>query len=768
MTRSLGGILALALAGLQLVAVSIVVSWSYFTSQQALLEHARSLLLDVGVNTIEHTKSFLTPARSAAELSTRLAESRIVRGEDSVLLERLLFQQLQSAPQFAGAYYGASNGNFVYVKRNGADEFVTKVIDHARETPVELLTRDGEFNLQSRVGDPTDTFDPRSRPWYQSADSMRRTIWTDPYIFFTSRSPGITAASPVLEDRSRLQGVVGVDIEISALSRFLSQLRIGSNGAALIVNANGDVIAHPDPTLLAMSDKRGGFRFPKINEIADPLARAAPGDLGGGATVDIDEPQETSFRHEGAKYVSMAMPLDIDGIKWTVLVYAPEDDFIGTMRLNQLRNIFIAIGVAGATGLLGLALANQIHKPVRAFAVRSALISQGELDPDEPLPRTYRELEQANETLMNEISQRKKTEAEYQMTFDLASRGMAQIEPGTGRILKANDRLCEILGRSVEHVLGATMFDLLDSSDAEFRKSLRAAVRAEEAFGFEGPVLSKGQDPIWISLNGIVIRDEAQIPRSIVATVDDISGTKEAEKKIEALNREVALFSRQNMLGELATGLAHELNQPLTAITQGTDAALMQIQSGNDRTAELREILEEIDKQSYLAADIIKALRGLVRKDDGVRTVFSLDELLRQAHQLVLSDAREQSVEISLDGVTDALVEGVRVQVAQVAVNLLRNAIEAIAEANPVRREIVISTRDDGNFVEVRVEDTGPGVPADISLFTKFETSKAKGMGLGLSISRTLVEANGGKLWYDKAAERSRFCFTLKRAGEGR
>ena len=149
MTRSLGGILALALAGLQLVALTIVVTWSFFSTQEVLLNHARTLLRDVGFNAIEHTKGFLTPARSAAELSTRLAESRIVKGEDRDLLERLLFQQLRSAPQFAGAYYGDTDGNFVYVQRGGPHLFTTKIIDVSRDIRTELLTRDPEFVLQS-------------------------------------------------------------------------------------------------------------------------------------------------------------------------------------------------------------------------------------------------------------------------------------------------------------------------------------------------------------------------------------------------------------------------------------------------------------------------------------------------------------------------------------------------------------------------------------------------------------------------------------------
>ncbi|MEP5951227.1 MAG: hypothetical protein ABJ249_06440 [Lentilitoribacter sp.] len=138
MKLSLGLVLALCLAGLQFVAVSIVVFSSYVTTERALLQHARDLLGDVGTNTIEHSKGFLNPAKGAVELATRLAENRVIASEDFEQLEQLLFQQLQIAPQFAGIFYGDKSGSFVYVMRSkGPSSFRSKIItrdDAARVT----------------------------------------------------------------------------------------------------------------------------------------------------------------------------------------------------------------------------------------------------------------------------------------------------------------------------------------------------------------------------------------------------------------------------------------------------------------------------------------------------------------------------------------------------------------------------------------------------------------------------------------------------------
>ncbi|MEO1019463.1 MAG: cache domain-containing protein [Pseudomonadota bacterium] len=281
MKTSLGLVLAFCLAGLQFVAIIVVMSSSYLTSERVLLDHARSLLRDVGSNTIAHAKGFLGPAQGAAELAARIAENRIVASDDQELLERLLFQQLQTAPHLAGLFYGDQDGNFVYVKHSEKPApFRSKIISRdGKDRRTELIWRDHDYGIVAHIEDQSDTFDPRERPWFRRAQAERDMVWTDPYIFFSSQNPGITIAVPVVSGDREVQGVVGVDIEISELSEFLSELKIGENGTALIVNQNGDVIAHPKSDLLKALNSDGTFRFAGIEEIEDQIAQAAFGDL---------------------------------------------------------------------------------------------------------------------------------------------------------------------------------------------------------------------------------------------------------------------------------------------------------------------------------------------------------------------------------------------------------------------------------------------------------------------------------------------------------
>lgn len=764
MKFSLGLLLALCLAGLQFVAVIIVVSTSYVTSERVLLDHARALLSDVGVNTIEHSKGFLNPAQGAAELAARLAENEIVSSADRALLDQLLFQQLQIAPQFAGVFYGDEAGNFVYVMRSGGPgPFRSKIVTRdgeARET--ELIWRDSDYRIVSRSDDPQDTYDPRGRPWYQKAKDQFTSIWTDPYIFFSSQEPGITIASPVIGTDGTLQGVIGVDIQIDAISDFLAQLEIGESGTALILNDNGDVIAHSHPELIRTANEDGTFRFASIKEIEDPVARAAIGGLYDLDATSVDQETYKEFTIDGASYVSMVMPVISGDLPWTTVIYAPEEDFIGAIVSNRTLNIWIAAAIALATAGIGLVIANYIHKPVRAFAVRSALVSQGEMDPATPLPKTYKELEHANDALMNEIKQRKKSEHEYGQTFELASRGMVQIAVDTGQFLRVNAKFADVLGYDPDELLSLSAADLSHPDDAMFLPRAIGGEGDEQAFNVEKRCIRKDGETIWVKVNAIMIRDDDGKPLHAVATIDDMTKAKNAEAQIQKLSRDLSQIARGELLGQMAAGLAHELNQPLAAIAQNTDVALMTARDQTPSDPELIEILSDIEQQAHRGGDIIKALRGFARKDEEWKKPFDLNELLQHSLQLVQPEATEHGISISVQSTNLPEVVGIRVQIAQVIVNLLRNAIESISVSGDNRKEITLIARDLGCCIEIVIEDSGPGVDPALDLFTQFETTKKSGMGLGLSICRSIIEAGGGKLEYDASFEDgARFYFTI-------
>lgn len=760
MTKSLGALLAIGMAGLQFLAVLAVVISSYVTSERALLQHARDLLRDIGYNSIEHSKGFLSPAEGAAELAARLAQNSVIASDDPQLLEQLLFQQLQIAPQFAGIYYGSEDGDFVMVMRDaeGRGPFRTKVITHDRDggKAARHIWRDANFTELGREVLLDDPYDPRTRSWYKSAKSRRETIWTDPYVFFTSQQPGITLAAPVLE-ADGIRGAVGVDIEISAISGFLANLHIGDSGKALIIHQNGDVIAHPSQELLKAVGDDGQLELVNIRDFADPLARTTLGPFLAGDASGIGAEVAADFTYEGEKYVSKIMPVISDRLPWTIAIYVPESDFTGPIKANRMVNLWIAGVVALVTAGIGLFLANYIHKPVRAFAIRSALVAQGELDPTDPLPKTYRELEKANDALVREIGARRQAEQQYGQTFDLAPRAMAQVDVSSGHFTRINERFTELTGYSAEDLSQMTVESLLANPE-------RIDLRGEELnLNQEMLWRHKGGEALPVWFNSIVIHDAAGRALHAVVTLDDLAASKEQLQQINRLNRDLAQFARGQILGEMASGLAHELNQPLASIAQNADSAQLLLNQDPNPNRELGQILHEIEDQSLRAGDIIRALRGFIRKDEDNRAPFDLGELVAQSIHLVQPEAREGDVQILTDLAPDLpLVTGNRTQIAQVLVNLERNAIEAMAAGSNRKRILHITAQHEAGQLRVSLRDTGPGIAPDRVLFTQFETTKPNGMGLGLSLCRSIIEGHGGQLWQEGVyGEGAQFTFTL-------
>lgn len=764
MKLSLGAILAIWLSGLQFIAVLSVVSFYFVSSERVLLDHATTLIGEVGRSSTEHSKGFLEPAIRATELAKRLIESDIVNSNNTEELEKLLFQQMQVVPQLSGIYYGDDQGNFVYVMRSEKHaDFRTKIVQRNNGAiSTELIWRDKNYKITRRATDPKDKFDPRVRPWYIDAKNKQSFIWTAPYIFFSSQSPGITAATPITSPTNQFEGVIGVDIEIEEISRFLSSLDIGSSGVAMALSGNRDVIAHPNSNFIRKTDQENTLKFVKIDQIEDLVAREAFGNLPSFDQVASEQEIEAEFKYNDGNYASILIPGSNHDLPWSIAIYAPLSDFIGGIEKNRTRNIWIAMFIAMITGLIGLKIANKINQPIRDFAVRAGLVASGDVSKSNASSQTYPELEEVSETLASEIAQRKTFERIYGLTFSLASRGMAQISPSDGHFIRVNQQLADTLGYTLNEMSDMSIYDILHPEDADSYLSFQKTMFEDYEYNQEKRYLCKNGEVIWLQVNAFLIRDNKGDPMYAVATIDDRTEQKMAESKINELSRDLSHFARVNMMGQMAEGLAHELNQPLTSITQNVDAALLTLKGLSDADPELVEILNDMDRQAHHGAEIIRALRGLVRKDEGEKSQFDITELLDQTLQLLEPEANEHEISISLNPQDIPRVFGNRVQVAQVIMNLTRNAIEAVEASGVNERNITIKTKRQKSYIEVHVIDTGPGIDPNVDLFAQFESSKRDGMGLGLSLSRTLIEANGGKIWYEpKTKGRSRFCFTI-------
>ncbi|MQY43781.1 PAS domain S-box protein [Epibacterium sp. SM1969] len=766
---SLKAVLALSLGGLQFVAVLTVVLSTYFTSERAILRQLGSTMHEVNFSIISQVTSFLDPARNTLNTTRRLAESDLLDISDDAALEKHFFQQIQVAPQLAGLYFADASGRFVYVMRTDEPQryrskFVPPFDQGAAHHPASFIWRNDRFVIEDRARDLSDQYEARTRPWYVNVTASREPVWTNPYIFFTTRRPGITYAVPILAADGEIRGILGMDIEIDAISDFMRNLWSDQQGATLILNETGEVIAHPELNLIKNDADQNYPELVRVDEINDDIANAAFGampdvpDLGRGETIF------SNFEFDGERYVSTLVSIVEPDVRWMIGIYVRADNFIGEIRKDRYRGIWIALAIALLTSFIGLKIADRINRPLRVFADRTRRVSAGQGGPLEALSSPYRELDATSQAFTKEIKRRQKFENAYGRTFELASRGMAQIDPNSGGFLRTNAQLGALLGYDQDVLSRMNLDDLMGQNGLSFVDDILKALLEDSEYIDEHRFARKDGSPIWLRMNAILIRDERGDPDHVVIIFDDIDEQKRTEAFAAQLKRDVSHTARVNQMGEMASSLAHELNQPLSAISYNVDAAMLSLNSPDDADDELKEILGDIDRQSFRAGEIIRALRGIVRKDRGRMLPFDLNDLVRQSVSLIEAEAKQHGVTIKQQRTDTLQVVGNRTQIAQVVVNLLKNAIEAISESGQGKGSIHISFSAEGDEVTTQISDSGPGVGAT-ELFQPYDTLKQGGMGLGLSICRTIIQDHGGQIWNTPDVARgAQFCFSLKAA----
>lgn len=274
----------------------------------------------------------------------------------------------------------------------------------------------------------------------------------------------------------------------------------------------------------------------------------------------------------------------------------------------------------------------------------------------------------------------------------------------------------------------------------------------------------------WIQARVFPVRDGTGIVRRIAGISDDVTDLKASQEADRRHRAELADVTRASSLGELASAIAHEINQPLFAIASYAQGGLNRIAQGRMDLDQVRHALEEISRQAERSGQLVSRLRALARGDGPRTRPEDVNDLVEEAVGIALQELPEGAGRVRLElGKALPLVRADRIQVEQVVVNLVRNAVEATAGARNGR--VVVRTLNDGPQVRVAVTDNGPGIAPHVAdrLFLPFASTKKGSMGMGLAISRSVVEAHGGTLWTEPA-DPSGAClvFSLPRAdGEG-
>ena len=337
------------------------------------------------------------------------------------------------------------------------------------------------------------------------------------------------------------------------------------------------------------------------------------------------------------------------------------------------------------------------------------------------------------------------------------------------RFVIASRRFRDDFQRDDQPIVGRRYEEALVGFPSRWPEALRRSLEGESAFSEEDAFTKPdgtAETLRWEIVPGP--RTEGR-PAGSFLFAEVTTERKRGERALEEMRRELAHLTRVSILGELSGALAHELSQPLAAILANAEAARSYLTRGPAGLAEVAAILEDIVADDLRAGEVIRSLRELLRKGETRLRVLDLNELIRESLDLAQSDLITKQVTVSLQLAADLPpIRGDRVQLQQVLLNLIVNACEAMASVETGERRLRIVTASDGdNRVHVRVQDTGPGVDPEIRnrLFEPFLTTKSVGLGLGLTISRSLVMAHGGTLWQtDVESGGAAFHISLPRA----
>ncbi len=363
-----------------------------------------------------------------------------------------------------------------------------------------------------------------------------------------------------------------------------------------------------------------------------------------------------------------------------------------------------------------------------------------------PAPARSSELEQTLERLEDR-------EARLNAILETAVDGIITIDE-RGIIESVNAATERIFGYTSDELVGNNVTLLMPPSyranhDGQIARYLRTNEPRIIGIGREAEGQHKDgrRFPIDLAVSEIRVGGS----RLFTGVVRDISARRQAEDEARRRSADLAHAARLSTIGELTSGMAHEINQPLTAMVNFAEACLRMLRSGSTDAQKLEDALGQIAAQGQRAGHIIRHLHRLARKGESERGEVDLGHLVREVLGLVSNELRASAIALHL--MLDESLPAVkcdRIQIEQVVLNLVRNAMDVLEQGPAHGRELTIHTRAvSGGIIELTVEDTGEGFGADGNerIFELFFTTKTNGLGMGLSISRTIIEDHDGRLW---------------------
>jgi PAS domain S-box-containing protein len=366
-------------------------------------------------------------------------------------------------------------------------------------------------------------------------------------------------------------------------------------------------------------------------------------------------------------------------------------------------------------------------------------------------------LAQANKSLQKEIEQRKQlekalreSEERYHNIVKMQSEMVCRYLPDTTLIF-VNEAYCRYFGKKREELIGTKFLSLIpeEYQDAA-KRHVQSLIENPRIERDEHPVITPDGKPGWQQwVDSVVIDDQGHV-KELQAVGWDITERKQAEEALHQAREQLARVARASSMGELTASIAHEVNQPLTAIINNGNACLRWLAADSPNLNEIREAVTDIIKDGNRASDVITRIRMLLKKKSVQPVSIDPNMVINEVTTLMQNECKRHKVRLRVELDSDLPeVLGDRVELQQVILNLIINGIEAMNSHGGDRILEISSHKHSSGEVLIAVSDNGEGFDQEVAnlLFEPFFTTKAHGLGIGLSISRSIIEAHGGKLW---------------------
>ena len=769
----------------------LITSSTYISSQRMLAGHACDVMQNIADLTMTQSKNHLQLAQRAALLTKRLLASEVVgsRNQQYGVLERYFLDQLSLYAHFAGIYIGMPNGDFFYVNRSDAHTlggYRTKIIEHLNGVKkVRLIWRNSDGSMVKTSEDPSDSYDPRQRPWYKKSLAERAIIWTDPYIFFSSQKPGITVAGPIFKANGQLQSVVGVDIEIDDLSTFISRLRIGKHGRAFMLNNNGDVVAFPDISKIKQVEGTADhhFRMVKIDELDDELSRAAFHAVQWQWTetgmLKLDHSQFAKFTHNGEVYNTMFTQFAGSNWPWVIGVYIPENDYLGVLKENRSLNIGITLVLSVITTLVGLQLFRSITRPLMGLEKEALAIKQHDLTTSFNTRSIFKEIDETAAAFSQMKVSLQTSEKKYRRIFENIQDIYFEctIE---GEILEISPSVEALICQDRKELIGTKLMQLYKNAD-DHQRFLSKILADGAVSDWEITMENKQGKIAYGSVTATLKRNAAGDAEKIIGSLRIITDRKKAElrlrryqdqledlveertqdlqksneqlrnemetrkEKEEALGRSqerLHQIQRLEGIGTLAGGVAHDFNNLLMGI-QG-NISLMMLRTGPSEYNYKK--LKSIESCVISGTKLTQQLLGFARGGKYMAKSLDFNQIVMDTARMFGRTRKDIRIEENIEHDLWAVIAD-KNQIEQVLLNIYINAWQAMPDGGTLlidAQNIVLDASflkafdiRPGRYVRISITDTGIGIDPEIQarIFEPFFTTKGMGRGTGLGLA---------------------------------